>query len=321
MGRYCEYDSVKRKGEDEPASVESNVGGCAVRVELDIQRGSVGREMQAACHAVGALAIGYLGHAVGLEQAADQQAVDADVLWVPGGHTRGVAVVETLVPIFCVVEHPVVTQPLSWVVIMDIAPVNVHLVHLVLDRPLLVSKLKGSVSVCFSFTLFQPRNKRSAQGTYDAAKDGILGYTDDVAEAPGEYLAIPSVIEGGLQALANAERLDYAACDSLVGGGRVNIAQRPPGNQYYIRVPFRSGDGPGWVTPRNGHACHDILALADLAGGSIVVVSLYGSKVGREKCFAVGAEYDPVVGLAKLVSGWGYAMRGVSRLTACSLMI
>ena len=49
----------------------------------------------------------------------------------------------------------------------------------------------------------------------------------------------------------------------------------------------------------------DILALADLAGGSIVVVSLYGSKVGREKCFAVGTEYDPVVGLAKLVSGLG----------------
>ena len=117
--------------------MESNIRGRAVLGELDVQRGRVGVEVQAARHAVvGALVGGHAGHAVGLEQAAHQQAADADVLGVPGGDAGRVAEVEALVPVGCGVENAVVAEAFRWVVGVDILTVQFDVVHLVLDRPL-----------------------------------------------------------------------------------------------------------------------------------------------------------------------------------------
>ena len=135
-------------GGDIPAAVERNVGRGAVLVELNVQRGGVGVEVQAARHAVvGALVGVDVGHAVGLEQAADQQAVDADV-GVPGRHARRVAKVEALVAVLGRVHHAVVAHPLGRVVVVDVASVECDLVHLVLDGPLW-GEGSGLVGVCF----------------------------------------------------------------------------------------------------------------------------------------------------------------------------
>lgn len=117
--------------------MESNVRRRGVLVELDIQRRGVRVEVQAARHAVvGALVLRDVGDVVGLEERADEQAVDADARRVPGRDARRVAVVEALVPVVGLVEPAVVAEPLGRVVVVDVAPVEAEVVHLVLDGPL-----------------------------------------------------------------------------------------------------------------------------------------------------------------------------------------
>jgi hypothetical protein len=57
------------------------------------------------------------------------------------------------------------------------------------------------------------------------------------------------------------------------------------------------------MRPLEGHARHNLLALADLAGGGIVRVGCDTGEVGGEKRLAVGAEGDAVVGLVQKVLG------------------
>lgn len=112
-----------------PAAVEGDVRLGSVRVELDVERRCVRVEVKTARHAVRAV-VG-VRHAVGLEQRADHDVLEAYVLGVPGRDAGRVAVVETFVAVGGGVEGAVIRQTLSRVVVVDVPAAEAEIVHLV----------------------------------------------------------------------------------------------------------------------------------------------------------------------------------------------
>ena len=130
---------------------------------------------------------------------------------------------------------------------------------------------------------------------YKAAKGGILGHADNVAETPADHLAGGVVVVGALRALADAEGFDHAACGSFVGSGGVDVGLGSTGHDDSVGVPFGRGNGARRVGPLERHTRHDLLALPDLTGAGIIGVCRHACKVGGEECLAIGTERNAVV--------------------------
>jgi len=137
--------------------------------------------------------------------------------------------------------------------------------------------------------------RKAGRGTYETTVGRILSHADNVAETPGEHLAARVVVVCCLQALADAERLNHAACSGLLRSRRVDVGLRATSHQNRVWAPFGRGDGASRVRPLEGHTRHDLLACPHLAGAGIIGVRCDAGEIGREERLPVSTKSDSVV--------------------------
>ena len=169
---------------------------------------------------------------------------------------------------------------------MDVNVVAFHVVDAVFDGEL------GGVDDCVSFitTMLCAR-----KGTYNAACNWMLRYTNTVSQTPGKYFA-SGVGYGSLTDFRDTENAELAATGVLLGGCSIDVCIGAYCHDEEIWVLLGGEDCSGIVATAT-HAGDEGLACSYCTGCCVVGVAVDCCHGGDEEGLAVNGEVNAMVEL------------------------